>query len=264
GTISRIAKILTPDNCDSVLARIRGKSLREVEAIAAEFEPGTAFPRDRVRTVVVRVPVASAQSVGENHLRYDGKKSTSVDESTLTCELASNKPARTPAKPLAGAAVLERKVVINFTAGEHVMQKLEHVRSLASHRLPANASLEELLEFMADYLIKKEDPKERESRREARGSTRAGEKPTPSRNPRHIPARVRDQVFVRDRQQCSYVGSNGERCGSTHVLQIDHITPVARGGVSTISNLRVLCAYHNRLESERLMGRCGPPGTHAR
>jgi 5-methylcytosine-specific restriction endonuclease McrA len=42
------------------------------------------------------------------------------------------------------------------------------------------------------------------------------------------------------------------------VLQIDHIQPVARGGANTIDNLRVLCAYHNRLEAERLMGVGGP------
>jgi 5-methylcytosine-specific restriction endonuclease McrA len=39
------------------------------------------------------------------------------------------------------------------------------------------------------------------------------------------------------------------------VLQIDHVKPAARGGANTIDNLRLLCAYHNRLEAERLMGR---------
>ena len=78
-----------------------------------------------------------------------------------------------------------------------------------------------------------------------------------SNNPRQIPARLRDQVFARDKR-CTYVGPNGKRCGSVHVLQIDHIKPVARGGASTIDNLRLLCAHHNRLESERLMGRSAP------
>lgn len=43
-------------------------------------------------------------------------------------------------------------------------------------------------------------------------------------------------------------------CGSTEGLQVDHIVPVARGGRGTIGNLRLLCAYHNRLEAERLLG----------
>jgi 5-methylcytosine-specific restriction endonuclease McrA len=35
--------------------------------------------------------------------------------------------------------------------------------------------------------------------------------------------------------------SSGGLCGSTRRLQLDHITPRARGGPSTIENLRVLC-----------------------
>jgi len=61
-------------------------------------------------------------------------------------------------------------------------------------------------------------------------------------------------VFARD-QRCTYVGPDGKRCDSTHVLQVDHIMPVARGGAAVIGNLRLLCAEHNRLESERLMGK---------
>ncbi|HET6349023.1 MAG TPA: HNH endonuclease signature motif containing protein [Candidatus Krumholzibacteria bacterium] len=263
GTISRVAKILTPDNCDNVLARISGKSLREVEAIVAEFDPAAALPRDRVRTVVVRVPVTPSRSVGENHLRYGGKKPSSVGVSTSTCEHVKHGTVSAPAKPLAGAAVLERKAVVQFTASEAVMQKLERIRSLASHRLPANASLEQLIDFMADYVIQREDPALREARRKARAAqpvepTRRAAVTPAARSPRQIPARVRDQVFLRDKQQCTYVGPNGKRCASTHVLQIDHITPVARGGASTANNLRLLCAYHNRLEAERLMGRRGP------
>jgi hypothetical protein len=32
------------------------------------------------------------------------------------------------------------------------------------------------------------------------------------------------------------------------------VTPFARGGPSTPSNLRLLCAQHNRLEAERIYG----------
>jgi 5-methylcytosine-specific restriction endonuclease McrA len=71
---------------------------------------------------------------------------------------------------------------------------------------------------------------------------------------RHIPPSVRDAVFSRDKGRCAYVGTSGERCGSTHHLQIDHVVPYARGGTSTIDNLRLLCARHNKIEAERLYG----------
>lgn len=85
-TVSRVAKILTPQNVDVVLQRIRGKSMREVEAIVAEYDPAAALPRDRVRTVVVRVPVAHASAVkpadAGSHLCNSGKISSSVETST--------------------------------------------------------------------------------------------------------------------------------------------------------------------------------------
>ncbi|HEU4365737.1 MAG TPA: HNH endonuclease signature motif containing protein, partial [Candidatus Krumholzibacteria bacterium] len=71
---------------------------------------------------------------------------------------------------------------------------------------------------------------------------------------RYIAAAVRDKVFTRDEGLCTFVGPDGRRCASRHALQIDHVKPVARGGASTADNLRLLCAHHNRLEAERLMG----------
>ncbi|MEE9270279.1 MAG: HNH endonuclease signature motif containing protein, partial [Candidatus Krumholzibacteria bacterium] len=71
---------------------------------------------------------------------------------------------------------------------------------------------------------------------------------------RRIPAAVRDKVFVRDGGRCTYVGTTGTRCGSTHHLHVDHVTPFARGGPSAAGNLRLLCAEHNRLAAEKSFG----------
>jgi 5-methylcytosine-specific restriction endonuclease McrA len=78
---------------------------------------------------------------------------------------------------------------------------------------------------------------------------------TQSKQTRHIPAAVRDKVYLRDDGQCTYVGKNGKRCRSTHNLQIDHIKPFACGGSNTLRNLRLLCGKHNRLEAKRLLGK---------
>ena len=64
---------------------------------------------------------------------------------------------------------------------------------------------------------------------------------------RAIPAAVKRQVWERDRGCCSYVdGTSGRRCGSRHLLQIDHILPFALGGGAEPGNLRLLCAAHHR------------------
>ena len=60
---------------------------------------------------------------------------------------------------------------------------------------------------------------------------------------RAIPAAVRRAVWRRDRGRCSYVDrTSGRRCGSQHLLQIDHVVPYAQGGAAEPNNLRLLCA----------------------
>ena len=264
-TISQVSKILTPGNKSDILSRIRNKSQREVEAIVAEYDPRAALPGDRVRTVVMRVPVvqpaadaapeaipAPAADTGwqENH------RCNSGDLAGVRAE-----PTACPGE-VGGAAhfQLQTRKVFKFTATEAFEKKFEKLKSLAAHRLPPNPSYEQVFEVAMDLFLEKHDPSARCERREQRKqkATAGSREQRPHRDAtartRHVPAPVRDQVFLRDQGQCAYVSPGGRRCGSRYVLQIDHIQPVARGGASTMDNLRLLCAYHNRLEAERVMG----------
>ena len=55
---------------------------------------------------------------------------------------------------------------------------------------------------------------------------------------RHIPAAVRRQIWQRDGGRCCYRDPlTGRRCTSAHLLQIDHLVPVAEGGGPEPSNL---------------------------
>lgn len=63
-----------------------------------------------------------------------------------------------------------------------------------------------------------------------------------------IPPEVRRYVFERDKYQC-------RSCGKTSVeakLQIDHIIPLAQGGVDDISNLQTLCQSCNQQKRHRI------------
>ena len=65
---------------------------------------------------------------------------------------------------------------------------------------------------------------------------------------RHIPAAVRRHIWLRDGGRCCYRDPlSGRRCTSSHLLQIDHLLPVAEGGGPEPSNLELLCFVHHRM-----------------
>ena len=66
-----------------------------------------------------------------------------------------------------------------------------------------------------------------------------------SKNQRYISAHTKQLVLQKSNFQCEGIYNN-KRCESKIHLQLDHIKPVAIGGHSKISNLRVLCFYCNQ------------------
>ena len=65
---------------------------------------------------------------------------------------------------------------------------------------------------------------------------------------RHIPAAVRRHVWQRDGGRCCYRDPlTGRRCTSSHLLQIDHLLPVAEGGGPDPANLALACFAHHRM-----------------
>jgi 5-methylcytosine-specific restriction endonuclease McrA len=251
-TVSMIAKHIKPENADAVLDAITGKSTREVERFVAALQPLSVIPADRVRPIVVPV-----HDWGKSTFSADGKKSSTALE-TATAERDSHEQPAPVAPASAAPLQFQRCARVEFTAHEDLMGKFDRIRSLFSHRLSPGSSLEQLLALMADYVLRREDPVEREKRRSDAPRASSQSRQNDLENPRAIPARIRDQVFQRDGGRCTYTAEGGRLCNSTHMLQLDHKIPVARGGKSTVENLRLLCAYHNRLEAERLMGPCGP------
>lgn len=66
-----------------------------------------------------------------------------------------------------------------------------------------------------------------------------------SRASRYIPDAVKAAIIVRDGGRCV-------NCRRTDDLQIDHIVPIARGGVSEDGNLQTLCGRCNRRKSKKM------------
>ena len=334
-SVSLVASILTAENKDDLLGRIRNRSQKEVEGIVADYRPPVSF-RDRARPVCVAVVepakrgseamqaivtarsrsgsgnspnVAAGCAAGQTGprtetqpLRISGNNASDVLRTQPPSDAAQNPTPR-----------IERKLLVQFLASEAFMKKFEKARALLSNRL-GKPSYEAVLETALDEFLAKHDPENRKQRREERQSKtnprikpikhtvhEATRKQMPEADPsrgtseklatggaaprarcpaadptlhpgittahehsRHIPAAIRDAVFAQDKGRCTYTGADGRRCGATHNLQIDHIVPFARGGMTSVENLRLLCGKHNRLRAERVFGprrspRVSPP-----
>ena len=72
---------------------------------------------------------------------------------------------------------------------------------------------------------------------------------------RYIPNHIRQEVLERDGHRCTFVSAEGHRCSEQCGLQLDHFVPFSQGGASTVENLRAMCPAHNQLLAERALGK---------
>jgi hypothetical protein len=61
-------------------------------------------------------------------------------------------------------------------------------------------------------------------------------------------------VSRRDGERCTFVGEGGRRCAERGFLEFHHVMPFAVGGLSTVANLALRCAAHNRYEAALYYG----------
>jgi len=231
GAAAFIAGILTDDNKDEILPRIRGASHREIERVLSEYRPPMAL-RDRFH--FVQVPVPSPKNADAE---FFGRQ----------CRRSLPEEWRQP---------VEEKVYVQFLADEEFMKLFEEVRNL----IPGGGE-QNIADVMRRVLVEYRDrhsPGARHARREAKNGSAHLEFQRwecDSTQSRHIPDEVRDMVFVRDGGQCSFVAVDGTRCLCRKSLQVDHIKPFSAGGTHDPKNLRLLCGAHNRLAAEQTLGK---------
>lgn len=248
-TLGLVANLLTEATLDQWLDRIRGKTQREVEALAATVRPPMTL-RDRARLVHVAIPIASPLPLAPApktpaHSSRDGETPPLLAPRAT----APDDPVAATIESSPAVVATQPKVYIQFLADQSFMAKYRRATALLSNKLP-RLTFEAVFVALIEDFLRRHEPVERHERREqatARGHEPGGRTP--------IPIRTRDAVFARDRGRCTYVGSDGKRCDETLRLHVDHIKPVARGGSNDASNLRLLCARHNRLQAERILGR---------
>lgn len=180
-TFAHVARVLTWENREDLLASVRGCSLAEVKAILARLEP-RAMPRDIVQPVAVRkAPLVSTRGAV---LRLEAPKDPAPDaaapaaacEKSDYCRSGSNTtPAERPVSspPSVSPVDIELRTRLSFTASSEFMESLDRVKAIAWHRLGSSPSLERVFALTMDLFLEKNDPIRRRERREAR-ARRAG------------------------------------------------------------------------------------------
>jgi hypothetical protein len=119
---------------------------------------------------------------------------------------------------------------------------------LLGHQIPSG-DLAEVLDRALDLLIahleKRKFAATDKPRRPKAGRTCLG---------RHIPAEVKRAVAERDGRRRTFVADTGHRCEARKRLEYDHIVEVARGGQSTVDNVRLRCRAHKQYTAEHTFG----------
>lgn len=222
--VRMIATRLTASNVDELVGAMAHKSATEVE-----LELARRFPRSEVL-----------------QLEY----SEAVDS------VAPGQPSLPePLPPMSDTAPKVRTKIEALSSSRFTLQaslpgsardKLRRLQDLLAHSIP-NGDVAEIIERSFDVHIEK---LERQKFGIGAMRSRRSSKPTV----RSIPARTKKAVYDRDGGQCAHMYQDGQRCPNRAALEFDHIVPVAKGGKTTIDNLRLLCRAHNQHAADQAFG----------
>lgn len=264
-SIASLAKVITPDNRAEVLPRFLGTSKREAMEVAAELAPMSAPP---LRTVVTTVALPASPP--------SGSLADAAAPSLLPEEVAAPPPATLPAPPaLARPAPTQVEPLtaelrrLHVTVSRRLLDKLAAARDALSHSHP-DASEETILEVGLDLILDRykkrrgigAKPRKRSSSPASATTTgdatlavtAGASPPPPPPGSQHVPAEVWREVWVRDGGRCAWRLENGEVCGSTYQLELDHIDGLALGGKTTAARTRLCCRPHNDEHARQLYG----------
>ena len=247
--LAELAKVLTPENKSDLIPAVIGKPKLERQAVVAAYGGVTAPQRERVTVAKVAAPAAP--------------DALPLFAAAGPCPVAAH----------AGSAASEQ-FTVTLQVDRGFMELYERARALGGGMRMTDLLRRTLTEYVArraPEIRQKMRQERRQKRQERHGQQRKSARrdrneqkdrarsgsnsPPLSKLPsRHVPAAVRDAVFLRDGCRCTYVSPGGTRCPERCALELDHIEPYAIGGDHALSNLRTRCRAHNLLYAEQVYG----------
>ena len=237
---------LTADNHVQLLERASGKGKREIELLVAEIAPKPDIP-SRIRKLPESSSPEAEPSSPVSKLAPDNPTPAPSVAANAAPPFALEAPRpRASTKPLSPG-----RYKFELTAGQALHDKLQQLQDLLRHQVPGG-DLAVLVERAVDLLIDKTMQQRFAQTRAPKKKTRPFKRRARSR---YIPRTVVRAVHQRDGGRCTFVSSEGKRCSERGFLEIHHHdVPYARGGESSVENLRLVCRAHNALFAERDYG----------
>jgi hypothetical protein len=266
-----LARVLTPENQREVLPRFFHLSRQEAMEVVAELAPRPSPPLRQVTTAVRASPpeMAFASAVAARPTT----PATEAPREAVPAELVTHVPwpeladfrgrpadltdAKSPAEssgslpqPLRERPVVEPVTAelrrLHITVPRRLLEKLAAARDALSHSMPS-ATDDEILEAGLDLLLAQHAKR--------KGLVEKPRKVPPPSKGDAVPAHVSRAVWLRAGGRCECKLDSGEVCGSTYKLELDHFPiPKAKGGPSTIENVRLACRPHNVGAARDLLG----------
>ncbi len=242
-TVRLLAPHMRPDSFESLVSMAKGKSKREVETLVARLAP-----RPDVAASVRRLPAPVASAAVPPPVP-PGAPQPAVPTAAASAirEAVTDEPATRPAQRAVVTPLAPERYRVQFTVGEATHEKLRRVQDLLRREIPdgdPGAIFDRALTLLLEGVARKKVALTSRPRPGRAAATRS----------RHIPARVRRAVWLRDGGRCAFVASAGRRCGERAFLEFHHREPYAIGGEATVANISLRCRQHNHYEGELAFG----------
>jgi hypothetical protein len=255
---------LTPDNHAELLAAATHKTKSQIEQLLARKFPGAAVP-ERLRKVQALFPLSGEQYQLQLTLSREAKE-----------KLERARDLMSHANPSADlAVVIERALGVLLEQLEY--RRFAQPKSLSGMAKAGRAGEPVSGMAKAGRAVEPVSGMAKAGRavEPVSGMAKAGRAVEPvsatasapsgaaalgsaaetARHRRALRRAVVREVVARDGRQCTFIGSDGQRCAARSHLQFHHDKPWALKGADTFDNVRLLCRAHNLLVTERELGK---------
>jgi hypothetical protein len=243
-----MAAKLTVENAEELVTAMSGKTLSDTRRLLAE-----RFPKPEAPALLLEVLSGPTTTLQSPAAPEPERPSRGVDPPCPPTPVASSEPERPsrgvedPAPATIVPALPPRfPLKANLTRETH--EKLRYARELLGHQVPSG-DVADVIDRALDALIAK-----LEKQKFAATNNPRRHRLSKAPEGRYIPAEVKRAVAERDGRRCTFVADSERRCESRSRLEYDHIVEVARGGPSTVENLRLRCRAHNQFAAEETFG----------